>query len=214
MSASGAERALDRGWTVERLAAIGGPAMVVLWLVGSIGSTLLYPSFDWTANTFAEVGTAGQPSALVYDTSMALGAILGLVFLWRVWRDAENHLQRAGIGLVGILVVLLGVGQLGIQNPWLEAIALTFILLTLPALALHGTGDVFADRPRRGVLSIWLGVVHILEWQVLAIIAGLSSAIPTVVSLVLLSGWALAQYATLPGRATGSAAAPAPFGDD
>jgi hypothetical membrane protein len=186
--------------TLQRFAALGGPAMVVLWLGGILVATLLDPSFGWTSNTLAELGRAGQPSALVNDVSVVLGGSLGLLFLWRVWSESTNNVQRSGVAFVGLIVLLLSVAQLGVQNPWLELMALVFILFTLPALALHGSGDVFAGRPRRGVLSIWLGIVHILEWQVLSIILGLSSAIPAYVSLVLLSVWVLAQYSSLGGE--------------
>lgn len=181
-------RTVSRGW---RLA---GPTAVVLWIGGTLVSTLLFPGFSWTSNTLAEVGTAGRPSAPVFDVSVVAGSVLGVLFLALVWRRSANHYQRAGVGVLGILFILIGAAQVGLQNPWLELIALAVILVTLPALALYGTGAVLAGRHRLGLWSIWLGIGHLLAWQVLSIILGFSSAIPTFVTLVLLSGWVLLHY--------------------
>lgn len=185
------------GRSLPRLARHAGPAMAVLWVGGTLAATLLFPGFNWTSNTLAEVGTAGQPSAPVFDASLVLGSALGLVFLWRLWSASTNHLQRAGLALLGALIALVGVVQLGVGNPWIELVALAFILLTLPALALQGSGDVFAGRERVGVWSIWLGVVHLLGWQVLSIILGYSAAVPTFLSMVLLSAWLGLQHRRL-----------------
>lgn len=170
--------------------------MAGLWIVGTLVSTLLFPAFRWTTNTLAEVGRAGQPSAVPFDASIVLGSVLGVAFLWGRWSETENVLQRGGIVLIAALIGLVGISQLGLRNPWLELVALTFILATLPALALFGSGDVLAGQRRRGILAVWLGIGHILAWQVISIILGFSSAIPTFVSMSLLSAWILALYAT------------------
>lgn len=174
--------------------------MVVVWLGGTFVSTLLFPSFSWTADTLAAAGRAGRPSALLFDASIVLGALLGIVFLGRLWPETTHPHQRAGIGLIAALVALTGGAQLGLRNPWFELIALAFVLLLLPALAIFGSGDVLAGRPRRGLLAVWLGVTHLLAWQVLTIIMGLSAAVPTLLSLALLSTWVLSLYVTTCGE--------------
>lgn len=177
--------------------ALTGPAMAVLWIAGPLVATSLYPAFDWTANTLAQVGQAGRSSAIVFDASIGLGAVFGLVFLGLVWTTAANRLQRAGLAAVGLLVSLVGVAQLGVQNPWFELIALAFIIGLLPALALSGSGDVLDGHAVRGLTAIWLGIAHLLVWQVVSIILGFSSATPTFVSMVLVSAWVLTHYRDL-----------------
>lgn len=183
--------------TLQQVALLAGPVMVVVWLAGVFVSTLIFPSFNWTSNTLAEVGRAGAPSALLFDASFVLGVVLAGVFLGRIWPETAHTLQRVGIGLVGFLLVITAVAQLGVQNPWLELIALAFLLLLLPALGLYGTGDILAGHPGRGILAFWLGIAHILSWQILSIILEFSSAIPTYTSLVLISIWVLSLYGTV-----------------
>lgn len=95
---------------------------------------------------------------------------------------------------MGLFIFLIGTGQLGIQQPWFLGVVLAVIFGFPLSIALYGTGEVFAGNLRLGVLSFWLGLLHLLTWSTLSNLLEFSSAIPTFLTIVLFSVWIMAMY--------------------
>lgn len=183
-----------RAHTISRLAIVGAPATAVLWIGGTLLAVFLFPSFDWTTNALAEVGRSGESTAPIFDASLFLGSLFGLVFLGSVVAPRIDRVRQVGLGLMGLLMFLVGAGQLGIQQPWFLVVVLAMIFGFPLAIAFYGTGEVFAGNFRLGVLSFWLGLIHLLAWDILSNLLEFSSAIPTFLTIVLFSVWIMAMY--------------------
>lgn len=180
--------------SLKRFAVLGAPAMAVLWIGGTLIAVLMFPSFNWTTDTLAQVGRTGEPTAPLFDGSLFIGSLFGIIFLWQVSKQKTATLQRVGLALMGALIFLVGAGQLGFQQPWLLLIVLSIIFGTPVAIGLYGTGEIFAGNLRLGVLSFWLGIAHIMAWSIISNLLEFSSAIPTFATIVLLSIWSLTLY--------------------
>lgn len=72
--------------------------MALLWIAGTLLAVYLFPSFDWTTNALAEVGRSGEPTAPLFDASLFLGSLFGLVFLRSVAGPQFDHVRQVGLG--------------------------------------------------------------------------------------------------------------------
>lgn len=176
------------GWTSRRLARLSGPAEAIVLIIGILLAAYVFTpttSFNW-------VGELEQFGVLRHY-SLALGCALGLVFLWPVWEDAISIIQQAGLGLLGLGLVITGganaMGAVGIRaGDW----AILGIILLFPlALLVYGGGDLRAGARKRGAKSLLLGIAYIGN-------IGLGFAgyqlISYVGSFALISIWAVMMY--------------------
>lgn len=180
------DRASD--WAVRRMALLAGPAEAVVLISGILLAAYVFTpvsSFDWMGEL--------EQFGILRHYSIALGSLLGLVFLWPLWTETSNTVQRVGIGLLGLGFVITGganaMATVGIRaGGW----AVIGILLLFPlALLVFGSGDMYAEMRRRGSKSLLLGLAYLINLGLL--FAGYQ-LISYVLDFVILSIWAVVIY--------------------
>lgn len=196
-------RTVEEDWSVDRLTALAGPAAVVVSFVGIFGSVALASWvtgdwFTWTGNALSHLGAPERAVAPLFNYSLVLAGLLGTAYAGRVFVDGTNAWHRLGAVMLGLgLLNSALVGVFNVPHPLHGVVALTyFVLLTLGLFA-HGSGDALAGRPRRGVMSIWLGVAHVAGWVLLGVVPFDGIALPELVGVVGLWVWALVVYGGL-----------------
>lgn len=189
------ERSSD--WTSRRLALLAGPAMGLAFVGGTVLAGVLAPSVQWTEHGFGELGD-------ILHGSILLGSLLGVVFLWRVWDDADHIVRRVGTGLVGLaLLMMAAVNAVEIVfTPFPEPAGILGVLgfmFGMPvAMLAFGLGDIVAGHRRRGLASLILGLAYFgglwysAQTREITVLLGFGW-------LVLISVWALVQYRSLRG---------------
>lgn len=178
-------------WAPRRMALLAGPAEAVVLVGGILLAAYVFTpttSFDW-------MGELEQFGSLRHY-SIALGCLLGLVFLWPIWAETTNTVQRVGVGLLGLGFLITGganaMATVGTRaGDW----AIIGILLLFPlALLVYGTGDVYAEMRRRGSKSLLLGLAYVVDLGLL--FAGYQ-LVSYVLVFVILSIWAVVMYLEL-----------------
>ena len=180
-----------RGWTLRQGALLSGPAEAVVLIGGILLAAYVFTptaSFDWMGDV--------EQFGILRHYSIALGCFLGIVFLWPVWEDTTNTVQRVGLGLLGLGLAVTGganaLGAVGIRaGDW----AIIGILLLIPlAFLVYGGGDIYAGSRRRGVKSLVIGLAYIGDLGLL--FAGYQLASYFLI-FVLLSAWSVMMYLEL-----------------
>lgn len=193
--ATATERSVAGG--PRRLSLLAGPAEAIV-LVGGIllGAYVFSPtqSFDWAGDL--------EQFGLLRHQSLALWGLLGLVFLWPVWENATNRLQRAGSALFGIgFVITAGANALAAAGTRAGDWAIIGLVLLFPlALLLYGSGDLSAGRRQRGGTSLFLGGLYLVNlWLLLPLPPAPQwyTIISYVGSFVLVTAWAVLLYLSL-----------------
>lgn len=193
------------GWTAGRLTLLAGPAGIVVSAVGIFGSAFLASFvtgswFSWTGNALSHLGAAGEPTAPLFNGSLVLGGVLGVVYVWRVGRSARNAWHRVGLLLLGAgLASSSLVGVFNLPHPLHTPVALGYFVAFTLGLFAHGSGDALAGRPRRGVRSVWLAVAHVAGWVALAFAPFEGIALPELVGVFALWGWTVQTFLDLRG---------------
>lgn len=146
-----------RRWAPRRIALLAGPAATIVLIGGILLAAYVFSpasNFQWTGDL--------DQFGILRHYSIALGGLLGLVFLWPVWTDAGSHLQRAGIGIFAIgLGITVSANALAAAEIRAGDWAILGLVLLFPvALLVHGLGDVSAGYRRRGGISFLLGVLY------------------------------------------------------
>ncbi|QSG01890.1 DUF998 domain-containing protein [Natranaeroarchaeum sulfidigenes] len=170
-----------------------------------LAATFVDPGFVWADDALSNLGElpagesitlsflAESPEFVLFNGGLILTGIVGLAFAWRLWTDAKNWLHRLGaVQFAGALIALALVGVYYIPREPHGAVAIAHYLLGIVFLWTHGTGSVLAGRVRWGLVTIWLGIVHLVAWLVWAAlltgpIPGL--AIPETVGAAIFGGW-------------------------
>ncbi|MCL9812939.1 DUF998 domain-containing protein [Natranaeroarchaeum aerophilus] len=170
-----------------------------------LAATLVDPGFVWADDALSNLGElpAGEsvtlsflvdtPQFALFNGGLILTGLVGLPFAWRLWVDADHPLQRVGAAqFAGALIALALVGVYYIPRDPHGAVAIAHYLLGIVFMWTHGTGSVLAGRTRWGLVTIWLGIVHLVAWLVWAAlltgqIPGL--AIPETVGALIFGGW-------------------------
>lgn len=189
------ERPHDR--TPRRAALLAGPAQALVLVGGMLLAAYVFTpttSFSWTG----EVSQFGELRHL----SIALGGLLGLVFLWPVWQNATSRLQHFGIGVFAIAWLITGgANALAVAGIRVGDWAVFGLILLFPlALLIYGGGDVYAGNRRRGSMSLLLGGLYALNvWLLLPLAPAPDgyALIGYVGSFVLVAVWALLMYLML-----------------
>lgn len=187
-------------------AATAGLIAPAIAAVTILAATLVDPGFVWADDALSNLGElpagesitlsflAESPEFALFNGGLILTGIVGLAFAWRLWADAENWFLRIGaLQFAGALIALALVGVYYIPREPHGAVAIAHYLLGIVFLWTHGTGSVLAGRVRWGLVTIWLGIVHLVAWLVWAAlltgpIPGL--AIPETVGAAIFGGWA------------------------
>lgn len=184
-----------RSLTLRRGALLAGPAKAVVLIGGiSLAAYVLSPapSFRWIGGGFSQFG-------VVRHYSIALGGLLGLVFLWPVWAEATTRMQRVGIGLFGIAwLITAGANTLAVAGIRAGAWAILGLILLFPlALLIYGGGDIRAGHRQRGSASLLLGIVYLgMVIVSLGVVSGYE-LVYYVSAFALVSVWALVMYLSL-----------------
>lgn len=189
------------------MAAATGLAAPILAAVTILAATVVDPGFSWANDALSNLGElpvgesitlsflTGAPEFVLFNGGLILTGLVGLPFAWRLWTDAENAFHRLGaVEFAGALIALALIGVFHIPRDPHGAVAITHYLLGIVFMWTYGTGSVLAGRPRWGLLTIWLGIFHLLAWLVWAAaltgpIPGL--AIPETVGAAVFGGWSL-----------------------
>ena len=177
-----------------RAAALAGVVGPLVGLVATLVATALSPTFRWTGSALSDLGATGAANPRLFNVGLVAAAVLTVAFAWVVWAGADHHLQRVGATAFAASMVALGlVGAFPAGTALhLPAAIAYFVLLTF-ALWLHGTGTALAGAVGRGLVSIWLGIGHVLLWLgwVGAGFGGI--AIPELGGTLLLYAWILLE---------------------
>ncbi len=186
-------------------AAVTGLIAPVIAAVTILAATVVDPGFVWADDALSNLGElpagesitlsflAGAPQFGLFNGGLILTGIVGLPFAWRLWADADHVLHLVGaLQFAGALIALALVGVYYIPREPHGAVAIAHYLLGIVFMWTHGTGSVLAGRTRWGLVTIWLGIVHLVAWLVWAAlltgqIPGL--AIPETVGALIFGGW-------------------------
>ncbi|MFA9425059.1 DUF998 domain-containing protein [Natronorubrum sp. A-ect3] len=162
----------DRNW--HRIASGCGLAAPIVALGAIFLATLLAApeTFTWRDRALSDMGRYGATTFLLFNGGLVLGGLLGLPFGWRLWVASQTTLERLGVGLLwGATIGLVGVGVFFLDHTEFYLTtslhgpaAVLFFGLAPFAQWLYGTGLVLVEKPRLGLASIWLGLVHPLGW--------------------------------------------------
>lgn len=162
----------ERNW--RRLATGCGLAAPTVALGAIVLATLLASpeTFTWRDRALSDMGRYGTRTVLLFNGGLILGGVLGIPFGWRLWVASRTGLERLGVvllwgatlGLVGVGVFFLDHTEFYLATSLHGPAALLFFGLAPVAQWVYGTGLVLAERPRLGLASIWLGLVHPLGW--------------------------------------------------
>lgn len=177
----------------------------VIAAVTILSATIVDPTFSWRQNALSDLGAlpagesisisflAATPEFALFNGGLLLTGLVGLPFAWRLWDDADHPLHRiAAVGFAATLISLSLVGVFHIPRDLHGPAAIAHYVLGIVFLWTHGTGSVLSGRVRWGLVTIWLGIVHLVAWLVWAAfltgpIPGL--AIPETVGAVIFGGW-------------------------
>ena len=103
MTARESEPAAAEGPSVrgaQRVSLLAGPTAGIAFVGGTLLAAARTPSAEWTGQPFDALG-------VILHLSVIVGSLLGIVFLVSVWGNAEHRIQRAGIGLFGIALLMM-----------------------------------------------------------------------------------------------------------
>lgn len=160
----------------ERAAAVCGLLAPSVALVSMLLATIVASpeTFTWRDRALSHMGEAGTETFLVFNGGLILAGLVGLPFGWLLWREARNHLERAGVVILAIAVVgLVGVGVFFIGHDQyylpvdLHAPAAGAVFIGAPIAAwVYGSGLALAGDVRLAVVSFWLGIAHPMTWLV------------------------------------------------
>ncbi|AEH38317.1 DUF998 domain-containing protein [Halopiger xanaduensis] len=198
-------RRRPRSSTATRVATHCGLAAAVVGLGAIVLATLVASpeTFTWRSAALSDMGRYETRTFPLFNGGLVLSGLLGVPFGWRLWRASETILERIGVallvvatvGLIGVGVFFLGHADWYLERSFHGPAALTYFAAAPLAQLIYGTGAVLAGRLRRGLVSIWLGIVHPLAWLgwLLVLVAGGDAgawfAVPEFVAAVAFGAW-------------------------
>jgi len=191
-------------------------------LVTLLVATLIDPLFSWQSRSLSSigeangeallaVGTADQLAFLLFNGGLIFGGIVGLPFAARLWPETVNGIEKAGVVVLAVaLLAMTGIGFAYLDGP-ANALhfpfAAGFFLLATVALLVFGTGYALDRSPTFGLVTMWLGIVHLLQWVVWVLLEAMVwtgdgdtwtyFAVPEAVGAALFGGWVIWTARTL-----------------
>jgi hypothetical membrane protein len=195
--------------TAERASVWAGVIAPALSFVGLLLATLVSPSFAWTGNALSALGAPSGPVAtdltrLLFNGGLITGGLAALGFGYALLLAARNRVELAGIALFGLTSISMAlIGVFPLPQPRHFVVAVSFYVLLSLGLWVYGAGNLLAGEPRRGGVTIGLGVLNAAAWALWAVTGPVSRpglALPEVVGAAALAGWTLATAVTLRTR--------------
>lgn len=189
----------------DRVARGCGVAAPLVSLGAILLATALSPDFSWTESALSELGRPEAATAALFNGGLLLGGALALPFVGRVAVVADHALTRLGslaFGLAAVAMALVGLFPTGTAFHFPAALSL-YAFVTY-GLFLYGSGRALVGRVQEGVLSIWLGVVHVTSWMAwgLGLRLGPGLAIPETVGAVIFAAWVAVAWRSLSSPAS------------
>lgn len=177
-------------------------------------ATFVDPLFSWQTRSLSSigeangeallaVGSADQLAFVLFNGGLLFGGLVGLPFVARLWMETVNGIETAGTVVLGVaLVAMTGIGFAYLDGP-ANALhfpfAAGFYLLATVALLVFGTGAALDRVPTYGLVTMWLGIVHLLQWVLWVLLEAMVwtgdgdtwtyFAVPEAVGAVLFGGW-------------------------
>lgn len=184
------------GTVRNRLRRIGtwcGLAAPAIGLGSVLLATLLAPWFSWTGNALSDLGHPARATAPLFNGGQGVAGLLALAFAARLWTDAGGWLRRGALAvLAASFVSLVGVGAFPETTDLHFPASVAFFVTLTYGLWLYGSADALDGAPRRGVVTVWLGVANVTAWVVYAALEPFDGvAIPELVGAVALAAWAV-----------------------
>lgn len=182
----------------DRLAAWAGVLSPAVALGAIAAAVLVADGFSPTADALSDLGRVGRASAPLFNYGLVAAGLLAVPFGLPLVRASRHPLGTLGVGAFGVAALsLAGVGAFPLPTAPHAAVAVGFYLSFTVAFWLYGTGEVLAGAVRRGLATVWLGIVHVLTWVGWAAWAAVGGAapglaIPETVGALLLVGWMVA----------------------
>lgn len=190
----------------RRLGLACGLAAPIVALLAILAATTLDPQFSWLDSALSHTGELpadrsisasfllDAPQFLAFNGGMIVAGLLDLPFAAVLYEDARNRLERAGVVVLGIAVVLLAsVGVFFLPLSPHGPVAIGHFLAATVFFVVYGAGAIRAGRRRFGALTASLAVAHLLGWFVWALwladgpVPGI--ALPEVWGAALFGGW-------------------------
>ncbi|MFB6354181.1 MAG: DUF998 domain-containing protein [Halobacteriales archaeon] len=167
-----------------------GVAGSLLGLATTLLATVRSPTFSWTANALSDLGGPDAAAPWLFNGGLIAAGLVALPFALALYTTARHAFERLGAAsFAGSVVGLALVGAFPIGTALHGPVAVAYFLLFTLAMWLHGTGAALAGDVHRGLVSIWLGIGHLLAWLAWAA-SGLDGiAIPELVGSGILLGW-------------------------
>lgn len=176
----------------NRIGAASGVAALVVTFGTILLAAILSPTFTWAGHALSDLGASGEPTASLFNGGLIVGALLGLPFAWRVGVVAGHPIERTGAVVAALAFLSMGlVGVYPLDHPYHFPAAIAFFALATLTLWIHGTGAVLSERPRAGLVMIWLGIGHVIGWVIwgAGLRPGPGLALPELVGSIALAAW-------------------------
>lgn len=187
------ERATDANQ--RRAALLIGPVAGAVLVGGTLLAAVLTAPGAWSERAFGDLG-------LGLHASLIVGSVLGVLFLWPVWESTDNAVQRGGVALFGIALVMMTLvnalaGAFADPPDVAGVLGVVGFMAGVPlAMLVYGVGDLVAGLRRRGLASLVLGAGYFGgHWY--GSQAGELTALLGLGWLVLIAAWLLVQYLSL-----------------
>lgn len=178
----------------ERVAARAGVIGPLVTFLTTFAATVASPTFRWSVSALSDLGAPGAANPWLFNYGLVVGMALTLPFAWALWTAAAHPLQRLGTAATAATIVLLGlVGVFPAGTDLHLPVAVAFFVGVSLTTWIHGTGTVLAGKARRGLLAIWLGIVHLLVWAGWAALGVGGIAVPEMAGAVLFYGWVVLE---------------------
>lgn len=180
-----------------------GVAGSLLGWTAVVAAVVSSAQFSWTQNAISDLGATTEAEPWLLNAGLLFGGLLVTPFgLW-LWQRADRSIQQLGavtFCLTGLSLAAIGAFPIG--TPVHLPVSVNFHTIGTISLLLYGSGSITASYVRRGLVSLWFVLVHLLSWLVWSagLRVGPGLAIPELVGTVLFTGWIWMQSSTSHSR--------------
>lgn len=183
-----------RSREVRRFARWSGVIGGLIGFAAVLLAAVLSPTFSWFTHEISDLGASAARTPWLLNTGLVISGLVALPFAGVLYRAAVHPLQRSGAVTFGVtLCTLSALGLFPVGTTPHLGLSVTFFSLGTVTLVVHGTGTVLGARDRDGLVSLWLGIIHMVLWLVWSAGLGVGSglAIPELVGTLLFFTWIL-----------------------
>lgn len=157
-------------------------------------ASVLSPTFSWLTHEISDLGATSASAPWLLNGGLLVSGLVALPFAGVLYRTAVHPLQRIGAVCFGLtLLALSSLGVFPVGTPPHLPLSVAFFSLGTITLLVYGTGTALGPHARDGLVSLWLGVVHMLLWLLWSAGLGLGPglAIPELLGTLLFFTWIL-----------------------